>query len=180
MFGLKKKKSASAQPTSTDNETEKIYQEGLASVVDLISPAALQVTTSHVQVGDTFAKTIFITTYPKFLQSGWFSPIINLDQPMDIAMFIHPIDTAQIMKSLRRSVTQVESRMHLEKEAGKVRDPVLESALENIEELRDKLQQGTEKFFHFGLYMTILARQKKISAKQPCLLNRFSNRAWCM
>ncbi|MFA6284974.1 MAG: DUF87 domain-containing protein [Parcubacteria group bacterium] len=173
MFGLKKKKTASAQPTSTDNETEKIYQEGLASVVDLISPAALQVTTSHVQVGDTFAKTIFITTYPKFLQSGWFSPIINLDQPMDIAMFIHPIDTAQIMKSLRRSVTQVESRMHLEQEAGKVRDPVLESALENIEELRDKLQQGTEKFFHFGLYMTIFGKTKEDINKTAMFIESF-------
>jgi len=173
MFGFDKKKPAAAVPASTDNETEKIYQEGLASVVDLIAPAALQVTTSFVQVGDTFAKTIFITTYPKFLQSGWFSPIINLDQPMDIAMFIHPIDTAQIMKSLRRSVTQVESRMHLEQEAGKVRDPILESALQNIEELRDKLQQGTEKFFHFGLYMTIFGKTKEEVGKTAMFIESF-------
>ncbi|MCX6762735.1 MAG: DUF87 domain-containing protein [Candidatus Moranbacteria bacterium] len=173
MFGLNKKKSVPAQSTSTEKETEKIYQEGLASVVDLISPSALQVTTSYIQVGDTYAKTIFVTTYPKFLQSGWFSPIINLDQPMDIAMFIHPIETAQIMKSLRRSVTQVESRMHLEQEAGKVRDPILESALENIEELRDKLQQGTEKFFHFGLYMTIFGKTKEEIGKTAMFIESF-------
>lgn len=173
MFGLNKKKTVPAAPTSTDNETEKIYQEGLASVVDLIAPAALNVTTSYIQVGDTYAKTIFVTTYPKFLQSGWFSPIINLDQPMDIAMFIHPIDTAQIMKSLRRSVTQVESRIHLEQEAGKVRDPILESALENIEELRDKLQQGTEKFFHFGLYMTIFGKTKEEIGKTAMFIESF-------
>jgi type IV secretory pathway VirB4 component len=173
MFGLNKKKSVPAQSTSTEKETEKIYQEGLASVVDLISPSALQVTTSYIQVGDTYAKTIFVTTYPKFLPSGWFSPIINLDQPMDIAMFIHPIETAQIMKSLRRSVTQVESRMHLEQEAGKVRDPILESALENIEELRDKLQQGTEKFFHFGLYMTIFGKTKEEIGKTAMFIESF-------
>lgn len=173
MLGLNKKKPVSALPSPNDNETEKIYQEGLASVVDLIAPSALQVTTSFVQVGDIFAKTIFVTTYPKFLQSGWFSPIINLDQPMDIAMFIHPIDTAQIMKSLRRSVTQVESRMHLEQEAGKVRDPILESALQNIEELRDKLQQGTEKFFHFGLYMTIFGKTKEEVGKTAMFIESF-------
>jgi conjugal transfer ATP-binding protein TraC len=173
MFGLNKKKPVSATPTSIDNDIEKTYQEGLASVVDLISPAALQVTTSHIQVGDTYAKTIFVTTYPKFLQSGWFSPIINLDQPMDIAMFIHPIDTAQIMKSLRRSVTQVESRMHLEQEGGKVRDPMLESALQNIEELRDKLQQGTEKFFHFGLYITIFGDTKEGIEKTAMFIESF-------
>jgi conjugal transfer ATP-binding protein TraC len=173
MFGLNKKKSVSAATNQFEVDIEKTYQEGLASVVDLISPAALQVTTSYIQVGDTYAKTIFVTTYPKFLQSGWFSPIINLDQPMDIAMFIHPIDTAQIMKSLRRSVTQVESRIHLEQEAGKVRDPILESALQNIEELRDKLQQGTEKFFHFGLYMTIFGDTKEEIEKTAMFIESF-------
>ncbi|HUD08577.1 MAG TPA: DUF87 domain-containing protein [Candidatus Saccharimonadales bacterium] len=161
MFGLNKnKKPAFAQSNQTDAEIEKAYHEGMASVVDLIAPAALQVSTSFLQIGDTFAKTIFATTYPKFLQSGWFSLIINLDRPMDIAMFIHPIESTVIMKSLRRSVTQVESQIHLEQEAGKVRDPILESALENIEELRDKLQQGTERFFHFGLYITLYGRTK--------------------
>jgi conjugal transfer ATP-binding protein TraC len=160
MFGLNKKKTASNLANQPDRETEKIYHEGLASIIDLVSPAALQVSTSFIQIGDTFAKTIFATTYPKFLQSGWFSPIINLDKPMDIAMFIHPIETSVIMKSLRRSVTQVESQIHLEQEAGKVRDPILESALQNIEELRDKLQQGTERFFHFGLYMTLYGKSK--------------------
>lgn len=173
MFGLNKKKQSVPAPNQTDADIEKTYQEGLASVVDLIAPAALNVTTSYIQVGDTFAKTIFVTTYPKFLQSGWFSPIINLDQPMDIAMFIHPIDTAQIMKSLRRSVTQVESRMHLEQEGGKVRDPILESALENIEELRDKLQQGTEKFFHFGLYITIFGNTKEEIGKTAMFIESF-------
>ena len=160
MFGLKKKNSAPSMQNATDAEIEKAYHEGLASVIDLIAPAALQVTSSFVQIGDTYAKTIFTTTYPKFLQSGWFSPIINLDRPMDIAMFIHPIETTVIMKSLRRSVTQVESQIHLEQEGGKVRDPILESALENIEDLRDKLQQGTERFFHFGLYITIYGETK--------------------
>jgi len=161
MFGLNKKQPPKSVASQPDSETEKIYHEGLASVVDLIAPAALQVSTSYLQIGDTFAKTIFTTTYPKFLQAGWFSPIINLDWPMDISMFIHPIESTVIMKSLRRSVTQVESQIHLEQEAGKVRDPVLESALENIEELRDKLQQGTERFFHFGLYITLYSKTKE-------------------
>ena len=150
-----------AVPNQSDADIEKAYHEGMASVVDLISPAALQVTTSYIQIGDTYAKTVFATTYPRFLQSGWFSPIINLDRPMDIAMFIHPIETTVIMKNLRRSVTQVESQIHLEQEAGKVRDPILETALQDIEALRDKLQQGTERFFHFGLYITIYGESKE-------------------
>ena len=161
MFGLNKKKTNRVAPNQTDADIEKAYHEGLASVIDLIAPAALQVKTSHIQIGDTYAKTIFTTTYPRFLQSGWFSPIINLDRPMDIAMFIHPIETTVIMKSLRRSITQVESQIHLEQEAGKVRDPILETAQQDIEDLRDKLQQGTERFFHFGLYITLYGESKE-------------------
>jgi len=162
----KNEKSASA-PAQAEafSDTEKIYREGLATVTDLIAPSALRISNNHVQVGETFAKTIFVTTYPRYLQTSWFSPVINLDMPMDISMFIHPVETAEIMKSLRRAVTQVESQIHLEQEAGKVRDPVLETALQDIESLRDKLQQGTEKFFKFGLYATVYANDQETLAK---------------
>jgi hypothetical protein len=53
--------------------------------------------------------------------------------------------------------------MNIEVEEGKIRDPVLEAALQNIEELRDRLQQGTEKFFRFGLYMMIYGADEKDS-----------------
>ena len=85
--------------------------------------------------------------------------------PLDISMFIHPIETTEVLKSLRRSVTQVESQIHLEQEAGKVRDPVLETALQDIEKLRDQLQQGTERFFKFGLYITIYGNNKETLEK---------------
>jgi type IV secretory pathway VirB4 component len=152
--GGEKEKSPSI---NEDASIEKVYHEGLATVIDLVSPSALRVNSNYIQVGETLAKTIFATTYPRYLHTSWFSPIINLDMPMDISMFIHPVETAEVMKSLRRSVTQVESQIHLEEEAGKVRDPVLETALRDIEDLRDKLQQGTERFFKYGLYITIYA-----------------------
>lgn len=160
-FFKKKPKSPPPDLLAFDVDVEKVFQEGRATVVDLIAPSALRVSSNFVQIGETFAKTIFVTTYPRYLQTSWFSPIINLDIPMDISMFIHPIETTEILKTLRRSVTQVESRIHLEQEAGKVRDPVLETAMKDIEDLRDRLQQGTERFFKFGLYMTIYANDKE-------------------
>jgi type IV secretory pathway VirB4 component len=70
-------------------------------------------------------------------------------------MFIHPIETYDILKTLRKSATQVQSQLHIEQEKGLIRDPALETAMQDIDELRDKLQQGTEKFFRFGLYITV-------------------------
>jgi len=161
MFSFLKKKQSANAPNTTGGDAEKIYREGLTSVMDLIAPAALKVNSAYLEIGDSFAKTVFVTAYPRYLQTSWFSPIINLDMPMDISMFIHPIDTTEILKSLRRSITQVESQIHLEAEAGKVRDPVLETARQDIEDLRDKLQQGTERFFKFGLYLTVYGSSKE-------------------
>lgn len=149
-----------AQPFNADAllQSEKMFQQGVATIKDLIAPAAMKFGASHVQIGETFARTAFIVAYPRYLHTNWFSPIINIDFAMDIAMFIHPVDTAEILKTLRKTSTQVQSEIHIEEEGGKIRDPILETALEDIESLRDNLQQGTEKFFRFGLYMTMYGK----------------------
>ena len=160
-FLKKNKNTQPALPTDEVLLSEKYYQEGLSRLSDLIAPPAIKVAPRYIQVGETFAQTIFVMTYPKFLQSNWFSPIINMDLPMDISMFVHPIETYDILKTLRKTATQVESRRSMEAESGMVRDPTLDAAIQNIEELRDKLQQGIEKFFRFGLYVTVYARDEK-------------------
>ena len=139
-------------------ENEDIYRKGLSTVKDLIAPSALKVNANYLQIGETFIRTIFVITYPRFLRTNWFSPIINIDYSLNISMFIHPVDTKEILKGLRKSATQVQSQIHIEEKAGKVRDPILETAIRDIEELRDSLQQGTEKFFRFGLYISIYGK----------------------
>lgn len=147
-------------------DTEALYARGLATIKDLIAPPAIKVTANIMQIGDVMSRTLFVIAYPRFLSTNWFSPIVNIDFAMDTALFIHPIDTADILKTLRKQATQVQSQMNIEIEDGKIRDPVLEAALQNIEELRDRLQQGTEKFFRFGLYITLYgADEKDLNAK---------------
>jgi type IV secretory pathway VirB4 component len=150
-----------APPTDAVLESEKYYQEGLARLNDLIAPAAIQIMPKSIRVGETIAQTIFVIAYPRFLHSNWFSPIININMPIDISMFVHPIDTSDILKTLRKSATQVESQIQIEGEKGLIRDPALETAKEDIDELRDKLQQGTEKFFRFSLYITAYGDSEK-------------------
>lgn len=155
-FGLNKNKKNTDNKELFDNE--KIYESGVATVRDLIAPSAIKLSTNNIQIGETYARTIFVIAYPRFLHTNWFSPIINIDFPMDISMFIHPVDTGEILKTLRKTTTQVQSQIHIEEEGGKVRDPILETALNDIEDLRDNLQQGTEKFFRFGLYITLYGK----------------------
>jgi len=144
------------------------YRKGVAVVKDLISPSALRVSPSHIEVGDTFSKTIFIMAFPRFLSVNWFSSIINIDYPVNISIFIHPINSSKVLKGLLKTTTQIQSRINIEAQDGKVRNPMLESALENTEELRTKLQEGTERFFRVGIYITIFGESTKD-------LNKISN-----
>jgi len=151
---LFKKKSTQTKQVEKKSTDEGGYKKGEATIRDLIAPSALSVNVNYLQVGDTFSKTIFIIAYPKFLNTNWFSSVINIDFALNISMFIHPVDTTDVIKQLRKSATQVQSEINIEAESGKIRDPILETAMENIEELRTSLQTGTEKFFRFGVYIT--------------------------
>jgi type IV secretory pathway VirB4 component len=134
------------------------YEEGLATTRDIIAPADFLVTTSYIQLGTYFAKTLFVYTYPRFLNTNWLSPIINYDFTMDISMFIVPEDAQQVMQSLRRKMTQLESAKMVEEEKGLVRDPELDTAIHDIDELRDSLSQGQNRLFEYSLYFTIYAK----------------------
>jgi type IV secretory pathway VirB4 component len=141
-------------------ESEKIYQKGMATVKDIIAPAAFKIESDHIMINKKLATTLFVYTYPRFLQTNWLSPIINLDTTFDISMFIHPQSTAEILRNLRKTVTQIQSQISMNEEKGLVRDPILETAYQDVENLRDDLQQGVEHFFQFGLYMTIYGDTK--------------------
>ena len=98
---------------------------------------------------------MYVYGYPRRLYTGWLSGLINIDQVLDISMFIYPVDTAIVLKNLRKKVTQLEADMAINAEKGKTRDPAKEAALQDAEELRDELQVGSERFFRYGLYVTI-------------------------
>ena len=165
-FFNKKKTENTTVPKDEFLANEKQYQEGVAVLRDLIAPSAVKISPQTIRIGETFARTIFVITYPRYLHSNWFSPIINIDIPMDISMFVHPIETYDILKTLLKSSTRIQSQIHIEAEKGLIRDPSLETAATDIEELRDKLQQGTEKFFQFGLYITVYGQDEKDLNKQ--------------
>ena len=158
---LKKKSVLSMFGRPEMSESEALYQRGITTIRDFIAPPAIKLGSNVMQIGGVLSRTYFVVAYPRFLSTNWFSPIINIDFAMDTALFIHPIDTAEILKNLRKSSTQVQSQMHIESEGGKISDPVLETALGDIESLRTNLQQGTEKFFRFGLYVTVYGNDEK-------------------
>jgi type IV secretory pathway VirB4 component len=142
-------------------EAERIYRTGVVNIRDIIAPAAFKVESSYVLIGEVYARTIFVVTYPRYISVGWFSPIINLPLTLDIAMFFYPVPTEIILKQLKERVGFMEAEIVSDAEKGAPRNPISETSLRDMEGLRDALSQGTEKFFQFALYITIYTKTKE-------------------
>ncbi|MCD5397090.1 MAG: ATP-binding protein [Candidatus Pacebacteria bacterium] len=134
---------------------KKALEDSILRAQDIIAPAFIEINQSYLKVGEKITKTFFIFSYPRYLDSAWLSPVVNLDTPMDISMFFHPVESASVLKNLRKKVTEVQSEIMERQEKGLVRDPALETGYRDIEELRDRIQTAQEKMFNFGLYLTI-------------------------
>src|SRR3989344_4011623 len=136
---------------------EEIYKEAALELQDIIAPSALKINSNNIKLGEKFCRTIFVFSYPRFVASGWLSPIINLDKIFDISIFIHPLSTSSILRKLQKKVAEVQAQISEREEKGFVRDPILDTAYQDLEKLRDELQQSREKLFNIGLYMTVYA-----------------------
>lgn len=133
-------------------------ENALMTLEDVIAPNALQVGSRHLNVSGSFARSFFTISYPRFLNDGWLEPVLNMERELDVSIVIHPIDTADTLKKFQKKVAEVQSQINLNYEKGMVRDPQLEAAYRNLEELRDKLQQAEEKLFNVGLYIALYAK----------------------
>lgn len=140
-----------------DAKSNENLRQGLTSVRDIIAPASFVVTPNYIQIGSYYTKTLFVFTYPRYIETNWLSPIINYDMTMDIGMYIHPLETKDVMVELRNQVGKLESTLSIDTEKGKPRDPELQTAIGDIESLRDVLQRGEIRLFQYGLYFTIYA-----------------------
>src|SRR3989344_9347228 len=107
---------------------EQIYKQGVLELQDAIAPSALKITPLEINLGDKIARTFFVMSYPRVLTDSWFPPIINLDRVLDISIFIHPIDSAEILKKFQKKVAEVQSQIMSREEKGLVRDPMLDTA----------------------------------------------------
>lgn len=142
-------------------EAEKLYRKGIVEIRDVVAPSSIEVHSSYLNLNDKFIRTLFVLTYPRYISVGWFSPIINFSAHLDVSMFFYPVEAEVILKQLRNKVGNLEAELTADAEKGAPRDPIKETALRDIEKLRDDLTQGTEKFFQFALYVTLYADSEK-------------------
>ncbi len=144
---------------------QEIYESGVLELQDIIAPSALKITPNQINLGEKIARTFFVISYPRFLTESWFAPIINLDKIFNISIFVHPIETAKILRTFQKKVAEVQSQINQREGRGLVRDPMLDTAYQDLESLRDNLQQAQEKLFDVGVYITIYGDNEDEIAK---------------
>lgn len=157
---LKTSQKTESSPISSILPKE-IYQSGVLELQDIIAPSGLKISPKTINLGEKIVRTFFVISYPRFLSANWFSPIINLDKVFDISIFIHPIDTATILRQFTKKVADIEVDISTRETKGLVRDPKLDTAYQDLEELRDKLQQAQERLFDVGLYLSIYGENEQ-------------------
>jgi type IV secretory pathway VirB4 component len=156
-FGKKKADAPQVLPVLPDE----IYQAGVLDLQDVIAPHALKINSRELDLGERIARTFFVISYPRFLTTGWFAPIINMDKVLDISIFIHPMDTNEMLRKFQKKVAEVQSQIAQREQKGMVRDPMLDTAYSDLEQLRDNLQQAQERIFDVGLYLTIYGNTRE-------------------
>lgn len=161
-FGKKKQKLdpvaiAQAQQLAEQQEVNAAFQKGITALRDFIAPSSLEFQSSFFQLGTRFARTYYVYGYPRQVYTGWISSLVNIDEVIDLSMYVYPVESQVILDNLKKKVTQLEAGLQIDAEKGRIRDPQKQAAILDAEEIRDKLQVGEERFFRFGLYFTIYA-----------------------
>ena len=148
---------AAEQRAREQAEVEQAFLKGVSTLRDLIAPSSIEIHSSYFRLGTKYGRTLYVYGYPREIYTGWLSSLINIDEVLDISMYVYPVESQVVLNNLRKKVTQLEASASINSERGKVRDPAIEAAINDAEELRDQIQVGAERFFRFGLYVTLWA-----------------------
>jgi type IV secretory pathway VirB4 component len=152
---------AQAQKLQEEQEAQNIYKKGIVALRDFIAPSSLEYFSTYFTIGTRFARTYYVYGYPRNVYTGWLSPLVNLDEVLDISIYVYPVESQLVLENLRKKVSRLEAGIQIDAEKGRVRDPAKQAAILDAEEVRDKLQVGEEKFFRFGLYFTVYAQDQE-------------------
>ena len=148
---------AAQQRAKEQAEVEQTFLKGVTTLRDLIAPSSIEIHSSHFRLGTKYGRTLYVYGYPRQIYTGWLSSLINIDEVLDVSMYVYPVESQVVLNNLRKKVTQLEATYSINSEKGRTRDPALEAAISDAEELRDQVQLGAERFFRFGLYVTLYA-----------------------
>lgn len=163
--GKKKDKVKGKEPTAamphTAHNVADVLAKGDVSIKDLIAPSYVEVDFNHIKIDNKYYRTLFVVGYPRYVSANWLYSLITYDHPLNVSMFIYPSESKTILNELKRKIAQMQATIDADMKSGKVVDPNVQVALDDALALQAELAKGAERFFQFGLYVTIPADTKE-------------------
>lgn len=153
----------SAVKSQEQKDMEKLqeFSRGLVTIQDIIAPEAIEVDFTYQKINSTYTRTLFVAGYPRSVPANWLSPLINYPHQINVSMFVYPVDSGEILDNLKRKITEMEAEIQSDLRAGKISNINTEIKLEDARFIREELAKGSERFYQFGLYVTIQAETKE-------------------
>ncbi len=158
------KKSEPNDPNQQQLQNQRQLEEfsrGLVTIQDIIAPEAIEVDFTYQKINSTYSRTLFVAGYPRTVPANWLSPLINYPHQINVSMFIFPMDSSEILDNLKRKITEMEAEIQSDIRSGKISNINTEIKLNDARGIREQLAAGAERFFQFGLYITIKAKSVK-------------------
>jgi conjugal transfer ATP-binding protein TraC len=149
------------QQRQQNEQVLKQFSQGLVTTQDIIAPEAIEVDFTYQKINSTYTRTLFVAGYPRTVPSNWLSPLINFPHQLETSMFVFPVDVREVLENLKRKITEMEAEITSDIRAGKISNIDTEVKLEDARVIREQLAKGAERFYQFGLYITIRARDKE-------------------
>lgn len=145
--------------STTDSKLPKVTENNIPSsaVMDLIAPESIEVDFDHLKIGNGYYRSLFVAGYPRFVAANWLSPIVNFDSSLDVSMFIYPVESRDVLNNIKRKIAEMEATIESDIKRGRVIDPSVQVALDDALSMQEQLAKGAERFFQFGLYLTVQA-----------------------
>jgi type IV secretory pathway VirB4 component len=146
---------------SVDAKNQKTAAEqigsGMVSIQDVIAPESIDVNFNELKIGNTFVRTLFVAGYPRYVSANWLAPLINFEHSLNISMFIYPVEGREILDELRRKIGEMEAEIETDIKRGHIASVDTEIKLSDAKALQQELAKGAERFYQFGLYITLSA-----------------------
>lgn len=160
MFGLRSKKGQST-PIPTNQSVADTIARGSVSVKDLVAPSFVDVDFSFIKVDSRFYRTLYVVGYPRYVSANWLYSLITFDHPLFISMYIYPTESKEILDELKKKIAQMQATIESDIKSGHPVDPTVQVQLDDALMVQAELAKGAERFFQFGLYITIPADTKE-------------------
>ena len=133
----------------------------LPHLADMLAPTSVEVTRESIRLEDEYARGIAVTNFPREVSPGWLAPLLMHDEITEVVFHVHPQDNAAMLRQLVRRKNEYQSSRRVNERRGRMEDPEMQVAEQDVDTLINQLASGEERVFEVGLYVMVRATDRR-------------------